>query len=277
MGFIRGGLLVVASIILFILFLIGNTFLTLSLSLQYDNVQPQFILIAEDLAEEQIGLLEGFGQEFEFMESYCENNTEFISNQEGYLFEIPCLEVSRGLDSVVEFGIISFVEKAYYQEYNCGFWDCFKETGVPFFLISEKAKDYWENNFWIVFWVSILLILVMLLLIENKFNLLTFVGGLLALSALLFNKLDGLFIRLTSSEYLEFIKIFFSEASTVFWLSLIIGVVILILGIATRLVKYGFTGHQKITQKEAKEMIKKEVKKNKEKEVEKTKTVKKKK
>jgi len=263
MGFIRGGLVVIISIILFILFLVVNTLLTLSLSLTGENVKTGLTTAATDVIDEQLGIIEELDKEFTTMEDYCVNNTDYVLSYEGNTVVIPCTTVSEGIESVLQQGVEDFVDDIYYQEYDCNFWDCLEKTGSPFFLMSEKAKDYWTNKFWISLGVAIILILIMLLLVENKFNLPIIVGALLAISALLFNRLDSLFVSLTSGDYLEFIGIFFSEASSVFWIALIIGLAILIFGIVGRILKYGLTGAKKITKKEAKEIVKKEVQKTK--------------
>ena len=73
MGFIRGGLFVIASVLLSLFFLFGNVFLTLGLSLDYDNVQPELVSVVKDITEDEISLEQKIEEKFESMELYCQN------------------------------------------------------------------------------------------------------------------------------------------------------------------------------------------------------------
>ncbi|MFC1710946.1 hypothetical protein ACFLZJ_02205 [Nanoarchaeota archaeon] len=269
MGFIRGGLLVIASIILLILFVIGGVLLVVSLSLTEDNVKTGLTAAATDVIDEQLNIVEELDKEFTIMQDYCVNNTEYVLSYEGNTVVIPCTTVSEGLEPVLQQGVEDFVDDIYYKEYDCGFWDCLEKTGSPFFLVSKKAQDYWMGKFWLTFGIAVILILLMLLLVENKVNLPIIVGALLAVSSIPIRKLDWVGGFISDSSALQVLSIFFTKSQLVFVIVLVLGLLILIAGIVLRLLKFGLTGHKKITKKEATEMVKKEV--------EKTKTVKEKK
>ena len=53
MGLIRGGLLFIVVVLLFLSFLVGNIFLTLNLSLDYNNVQPELTSVIRNIAENE--------------------------------------------------------------------------------------------------------------------------------------------------------------------------------------------------------------------------------
>ena len=55
MGVIRGGLLVIVSVLLFVSLLAGNLFLTMSWSLDYDNVKTELVSVVKELVEEEGG------------------------------------------------------------------------------------------------------------------------------------------------------------------------------------------------------------------------------
>ncbi|MBA7707240.1 hypothetical protein ES703_116109 [subsurface metagenome] len=165
MGAIRGVLLVFVSVLLFLVLLVGNTFLTLSLSLNYNNVKPELvstigIFVGDGMSfiiEETVGkkvesieddLSDEINKNLEIMEEYCQNNSDYVFSYEGNTFVIPCSVVSQGSEAIIEEGITNIVDDFYYAEYNCGFWDCFEKTGSPFFLISQKAKNYWNSKFY---------------------------------------------------------------------------------------------------------------------------------
>ena len=100
MGLIRGGLLVIASVLLFLLFLAGNLFFAFNLSLDYNNVQTELKPIITDIVEKN-NLRQNINQEFWVMESYCQNNSEYVFSNENsgdfnYVFSIPCDVVSQG-------------------------------------------------------------------------------------------------------------------------------------------------------------------------------------
>src|SRR3989344_9484351 len=148
MGLIRGGLFVIASVLLFIALLVGNLFLTLNKSLEYENIQEKLPSLIRSYAEEQFRLTATINREFPTINAYCQNNSEYVFNEYGRTFIVPCGIVSQGPELIVENEINRFVEETYYKDYNCNFWNCFKETEIPFFLVSEKAKNYWNEKFY---------------------------------------------------------------------------------------------------------------------------------
>jgi len=274
MGVIRGGLLVIVIISLFLVFLIGNIFLTLYFSLDYVNVKSELVSVVKDAVEEEISLIGGIEEEFGFMELTCQNNSNFVFSDDvsGYVFEIPCEIIFQGYDAVIDYQLNIFVEEVYYEDYDCGFLECIKETERPFFLVSEKAKDYWKNKLYFSLIISIILIVAMFFLIEQKYNLPIVVGSLLAVSALPFMKLNWVLSFLPASSFLQFFTIFFTKAYTVFLISFIFGIIILIVGIILKFFQIGFKINdlfskfskkdKKVSSKEVKEIVKKEMSKS---------------
>ena len=90
MGLIRGGLLTIVSAILFLSFFAGNAFLTLTWSLEYDTIQPELTSVIKDTIGSKMNLDEVMNENFEAMQLYCQNNSEFVFSEGGYTFEIPC-------------------------------------------------------------------------------------------------------------------------------------------------------------------------------------------
>lgn len=266
MGVIRGGLLVIVSVLLFLGLLAGSIFLTLSWSLDYENVKTELVSVVKEIVEEEGGL-ETVEQEFEFIESYCENESEYVFKERNYTFVIPCEVVGEGQEAVVDYSVSSLVEQIYYEEYECGFWDCFKEQ--PFFLVSAKAKDYWNSKFYLALIASIILIILSFFLVEKKTNLPFILGGLLILSALLFVKLDLLF-SFFGEDFSKLFSVFFSQSYSVFLKVLILGVIFLVVGIVLKFFKIGFKisnlfskKDKKVSEEDVKDIVKKEVGKSK--------------
>jgi len=239
MGFIRGGLLVIVSVLLFISLLIGNLFLTLSWSLSYDNVKVELISVSNDLFQGQNNLKSIVEEKYDFMKSYCQNNSDFVFAQEGYTFTIPCDSVAKGQDAVIGSLVDNVVKKFYYQEYDCNFLDCFKKNQQPFFLVSQKARDYWTSKFYLAMMASIVLIVLSFLLIEKKANFPILIGSLIILSSLPLFKLNW-FLSLFGNSFYGLLSVFFSQSFTMFWRVLIIGIILLAVGIIFKLFKVGF-------------------------------------
>lgn len=266
MGFLRGGLLTIVGIVLFIAFLAGNLFLTLYLSLDYDNVKPSFSSNIKDTIEEQFNIFDIITERMELITLYCENYSEYVFNQQGYTFVVPCDIILEGPEEIIIKTLDNFIENIYYRDYDCGFFDCLKKTGEPFFLVSKHAQDYWKAKFYSVLLIAVILVALSFLLIERKTNWPILVGGLLALSSLPFSKLS-LWTSFMGTQYLEFFGIFFSKSRSVFIVSLVIGIVLIVLGIVLRFVAGDFL-KQKFSKNEVIEIVNKEVKKSKQEEKE---------
>ncbi len=279
MGLIRGGLLVISLVLLFISLLLGNLFLTLSWSLNYDNVKVELASVSNEIIQKEMSVRETIVNNFKIIESYCQNNSDYVFAQEGYIFDLPCSVVLQGQDAVISHVTDTFVEEIYYKEYDCDFWDCFKKTEQPFFLVSEKAKDYWYSKFYLALMSSVVLIVLSFFLIEKRTNLPLIVGSLLIISALPFLKINWL-LSLFGDIFYGLLSIFFSQAHSVFLYSLILGIFVILIGLVFKLFKVGFkisklfSKKQNVSEDEVKEIVKEEVKKEKSKP---EKTVKKKK
>jgi hypothetical protein len=241
MGAIRGILLVFVSVFLFLSLLIGNLFLTLNLSLDYDNVKVEFGKIIEDVFEEN-NLNEIIEKDIRIMEVYCQLNSEysFKDDVSGYNFIIPCDIVDEGPIGIKNYMLNDFVEKTYYKDYDCNFLDCLKKTGSPFFLISKQAKNYWENKFYFTLLISLGLIAFSFFLVDKKSNLFIMSGGLLIVAGLFFIKLDWVLSFFSEKYFLELLGIFFSDSYTVFVISLVIGIILIGIGFLLKLFKIGF-------------------------------------
>jgi len=247
MGFIRGFFLFFIVGLLFVSLFAGNLFLTLTLSLTYDNVNTELSSAVSDIVkgevegkladlgitESDLNLTEEVEDRMDDMEEYCENETdetEYVFSYEDYTFEVPCEKVGQGTEAVIEESVENAVERIYYKSYDCEFFDCINQ-GEFYILISEEAKIYWKSKFYITLIASIVLAALALLLTQRKRNYPIILGILMAVSAIPFVKAETWIISLGSSTYLSFVSIFISEAPRVFWIMFIPGVVLIVLGI----------------------------------------------
>jgi hypothetical protein len=256
MGFIRGGLLTIVVVLLFLSLLAASMLLTLSLSLKYENIKPELTSVIRDSIEE--GIKEkGVEGDFVLMQEYCENNSVYPLTEEDYSLEVPCETVDQGLDSVVEYLANALVDKAYYDDYDCDFWDCFELDEVPFFLISEKAKQYWSSKFYFALFASIVFASLTLLLVERKTTFPILLGTLMIVSALPLLKVDWLFI-LFGDFASGMISVLFSQAMSVFWIMAIVGGVLVVLGIILKVSLADYI-KRKFSKEEVKQIVKQEV------------------
>ncbi len=278
MGFVRSSFFVIASVLLFFSFLALNTFWILDSSLEYDNVHPALVSAANDFIKEELNLIDKIGDNFMFMKLYCQNNSDFVFSdpETGFVFEISCDSINKGVEEVINEGISDFVDKVYYKDYECSFLNCFKEADVPFFLVSEKAKNYWHKNSYFALIISVFLILLMFFLIEKKTSLPFVVGGLMMLSALPFVKLNSFLSYSSNKAAIVFFKIFFSESGRISLKTLFIGLGAIAFGIFLKFFVIGFkisdifsrlsknSGENPVSKEEVKDLVKEEVSKSKE-------------
>jgi len=279
MGFIRGGLLFFVSVLLFFILLLGNTFFVLSYSLKYENVQKELGPILKNFSEDALGIIEDdfnltekMDEARKFMEEHCQNETSYIFSGGGYTFVLPCDlldEVKENSSLLVDKGIEDIIEQIYYDNYECKFWDCFKVTGMPLFFISEKAKNYWQDKFYLTLIISAVLVVLIFFLIENKQNTPLVAGSLLVLSSLPLLKLEKVVGSIAGDSYLAFIGVFFSRAGSVFWIVLIAGLILVLAGVALKFLYRG-SAKKKFSKEDVQKIVKKEVKKNKRSNVKKT-------
>lgn len=244
MAFLRGFFLVLVSVLLFFS-LISVTFLwTVSSSLEYPNIEKQSVIVIESFLIEDTNLSTYLSAVYPTMSAFCKNNSEYVFLFEGTVFNIPCQSVLQGQDAILESAIKNQVHKIYYTSYDCNFLDCFSKNPIPFFLISEKAYQYWTNNLYIFLAISAVLSGLLLLLVKKKTNMMVIFGILLIISSLLFIKLDLLFNLFSNKLIGKILRLFFSQSYSVSINLLLTGATVLIAGIAIKAVKTGFSVEQ---------------------------------
>ncbi len=271
MGLIRGGLLAVVSVLLFLSLFAGNVFLTLTWSLEYETIKPELASVVKDiLAQQGINLDEVMEEYSDEIESHCKNNSEYVFSEQGHVFVFSCDNMLQGPEEIIEQGIDSLIEEHYYKEYDCEFWDCLRQIddGQPFVLISEKARDYWKAKFYLTLMISTLLLIIIFFLVQGKHKLFIIAGISLIIASLPFMKLSWVF-SLISSEYLDFVASFFTKAYNVFLINFIIGLAVFGAGIGLKFWSVGFKLSEffskkndvkkEVSRKEVENIIKKEV------------------
>jgi hypothetical protein len=241
MGFFRGAGLTILSIILFFILLIGGLFATLSLSLKYENVYPRAYSLAYQFAETQIGEEQIKEIILSDAENYCKTNEEFVQAVGEYVVVFPCSVIQEGYESSLNYGINYVIKDLYYREYSCNFLDCFDDSQIPLFLISNYSQKFWTTLCIKFLIFSIVLFGLIFLLVKKKPSSLIVLGSLMvpiSLMILIFKK-AGEFFALSSltgeEEIISLVGgIFFSEASTIFLKMLVIGGILIVVGMILR-------------------------------------------
>jgi len=239
MGIIRGGGLIIIAIILFICLLIGNVFLVISSSLEYESVEKNLGSVMQEVVSSQVEETENVDEGFDKLKEYCETHQDFVLDSSEYDFSISCEEVLAGnSEDIVNKEAEKFLAEIYYKDYDCSFIDCFGQEDIPFFLVSEHTQKYVRNLFYYSLVAWLVLIGVMFFLVQNKKNLLIIVGVLVAVSALPFMRMSS-FSFISSNEYVPMIFSLFISAQSVFLTMFIVGLVLLGLGIGLKFWKGG--------------------------------------
>jgi len=101
------------------------------------------------------------------------------------------------------------------------------------------------------------------LLVEQKPNLFIVIGSIMVASSFILLKFENFLVSSIKYPYVLFVGLFFSGAPSVFWKILALGLIILIIGIALRLLGVNFT-KKKFSKKEVEGIVKKELNKSKE-------------
>lgn len=265
MGFIRGFLLVIVCIVLFVTLLLANIFLTFTLSLSAENVKANIGPMVSDVVNSQTELSNVINEKLPLARQYCENYSDYIFSYNGNEFQVPCdiiSAVESNADSIIQQSVSGLVDQIYYQEYNCNFWSCLSETGQPFFLVSKMAHDYWEKQFYTALLVIIILFVLGFLLVVNKPNILIISGILVLASSSIFRVVGKVAMSL-NEEFSEYAILFFFKSYYVFIIGLLVGVILLGFGISLK-VAFWESIKKRFSKEDVREIVEEEIREIKE-------------
>lgn len=254
MGFFRKSGLVILSIILFLLLLLSGVLLIFSLSLSHDNVQKEFGGFLRENILINIGNSGEVNQNYIKMVDYCKNNTEYKLNDENenLVIVIPCSEIDKGQESVIGFMSNSLIDKFYYTKYNCNsFGNCLdvskqgEVNGFPAYIFSNQFRGYLIGKFFIVLLIIFACFVLIYFLAEMKTNFLVLIGCLISGCALVLLGLEKISLGLLSSiistasqSGFSIERIISHGLSYVFWMYLILGIILIISGVALKVIVY---------------------------------------
>ncbi|MCL5018686.1 MAG: hypothetical protein M1416_02900 [Candidatus Pacearchaeota archaeon] len=239
MGFVRGLIVVVVSVLLFLSLLSMTFFGVVNSSLKYENVEQKSADVIRDVLESGFNLSKSVDNVYPLMQIYCRNNSdyEYVYYSEGFTFSIPCSTVMQGKDAVINETIRDLVRNNYYAEYDCTLFECLKES--PLFLISEKTYNDTNNNFYFFLFSSFLLFIALFIFIEKRTNTFLITGSILLICSLIFIKIDAIFSSFSGIVF-QILGIFFSNSFSISINILIAGVIFLAIGLILKIFKLGF-------------------------------------
>jgi uncharacterized protein YpmS len=237
MGFARKFGLSLACIILISSLIITNLLLTVSLSLEQETVKTEFNSIAKEVINSDTKTKSLIDRNLVYAKNECKNKTVYNFSYEGIEAEIPCSVINNGTDAVIDYAVENSFDDIYYKNYSCEMWECAKENpeGIPSVLISEEAKNYWHSKFLICLAVSLFLIIAVFLLASKKSGAFITIGVTVLLSSLPLIAAKRVISLIPESIASKAASIFFTKASFVFWIVLISGITLIIVGLALKL------------------------------------------
>ena len=266
MGIIRGGLVTIVTILLFVSLVFAGACLTFSLSLDYNVLKPEMHNTVSDILLKESDLNKSIDASLMNMKVACNVNDSIFLEMDNDFVEIPCDVVDQGSEAVISSMIDSQVEKNYYKEYNCTFWDCFNEQN-PFFIFSEHSQDYWNSKFYFGLIASMILGAALFFFIEKRSNYPFLLGVLFIIISFLFLLAGKLVPIILGWDYASIIGILFTQAYLVFLIFIIIGVILIFLGIVLKFLYLGrFIAklfHRDVTQEDVKKEVREEMQKEK--------------
>ena len=243
MGLIRGGLLFIVGVLFLGVLIAGGVFYTAQASLEEGSVREELNSVVSDSLKNDYDIDSEVDGRLEEMESFCENNTEFVFNhsESGEVFVIPCEVVSEGKDAIIEHGIEEIVDETY---------------STQFFL----SKTYWKTKFYYALVGSLILLGLLWLFVERKANSLIIAGGLAILGSLPFMALDSFASFFVEKQFVALLASLFLGANSAFIVLLVGGIIFVGVGIGLRFWTFGST-KKKFSKDEVKNIVKKEMKK----------------
>ena len=239
MGAIRGVLLVFVCVLFMITVFATGMVFSVSSSLKYDTLKAEALPLVNDFVED-MGLAEQLEEVSPMMEMYCQAFSDYTFDYEDFTIVFPCSVINQGNSAILSYGAEKAIDKIYYDEYDCKFWDCLGQSELPMFLVSAKAQSYWQGKILILLGVLAALAGLMFLLVEKKGNLGIIGGALVIAGAIPLLLLNKVLVMFTDSQIASVAGIFFSQSGEIFVRLVIVGGVLIVAGVVLRLFGVGF-------------------------------------
>lgn len=248
MGVIRGGLFVLASVLFLIAVLILGVLMTVSNSLEKQNVKENIGKIVAEQLSQKIDVNGAINQARPYLEMYCQNNSYFYldASQAGLdmgvsyplSINISCDKALNGSDVIIGEVVDEGIEQLYNKDYQCTFLNCLESESDAFYFFSLDFKNYLDAKYYFVFIAVIVLFVLMFLFSRSKSNAFLVAGVMTFLVSLLFMKMTSLFGFVEGYAKI-LLDIFFSESYLTFLRLFIVGIFVLGIGIILKFTSLG--------------------------------------
>ncbi|MCL5730416.1 MAG: hypothetical protein M1165_02515 [Candidatus Pacearchaeota archaeon] len=215
---IRGLLIVLSSVLLFVSLLIAGISWDLSSSLQYKSIEGNAVSFIGQISGQQINITQQIESGMNMLKFYCATNQEYRATLQNYTFRLSCQSVNSGesASQLASEVITNFVSDAYNASYSCTYWDCFGKYPAPTFLISRQAEFYWRS----IFYYSLIAVLglsaALFFLVEKKRNFPFVIGWNVVLASLPILGISKLLPILNNKLISDAASLFFSQSTATF-------------------------------------------------------------
>ncbi len=164
---------------------------------------------------------------YKSMLDYCSAHDYYFFREPVFSYEsnIDCNKFLSKEASLVELAVGGFIYEIYYQDYDCGFFDCFSKTGSIFFLISQHSADYFKAKVSLFSLIALICIGILLVLAEKRSMVLIVSGALLILASFFIRIFINTLLSLGLNKFINFqemnfdinvfFKLFFTQLSFV--------------------------------------------------------------
>jgi len=242
MGFIRGAFVFVFAIGIFFSLFAANLFLTISLSLNYNNAAPYLKNVSNELAQNS-GEKAIILKEYDNKKILC-SETNFSEKEINITFKeekipVPCEVIQKGANSVIDYTLNKSVDYYYYKNYECTFLECIQTKDPTLALVSQTAKDYWQNKFNSTILIAIALFALLFLFIKEKYSSFVLGGILTIFAAMPFKQITWVLSLIPDLLPFKIIPVFFTESTTVFTIMLVLGIILIAIGIGIKFFDWG--------------------------------------
>lgn len=227
MSFIRGAVITLFGFVLAISIILMNVSITFASSLDYEDLKPALDNSTNGIIGSILDVEAVFGEE---LNNYCNIDSQYIFNYGNESFTIPCEVIEEGEDSITIYIQDNFIEQIYYANYDCEFWECVKDSEVPFVLISDKARVYWAGKAVLLAIMSLVLFGLIFLVAEKRPSKFISFGILLAFCSLPFKNMDWI-LKIVPAQVAPLFSLFSQKAHGVFVVMLIISIIFALTGI----------------------------------------------
>lgn len=268
MGLIRSLLFYVSVFILFLSVVLGSLVFAMSLSLDYDLIESEFVSASKNHSEGDFDFVEAgyklddeVSRAWEMMNVSCINETHYYFYSAGYEFEIPCYlyDDPQGKAKLHNYLVSNIFEDNYYGEHDFKFFDLFRETKLTPFLFSKQAKGYWDNWFYILSFLFLISLALVFVFVGTKINTLFLLGGIMVFSSFILSKV-GSFFQFILRRSVSFENLLFIETGFVAVRIFIFGIVFIFAWVILRLFFSDFL-KKKFSQRDVSKIVKEELKK----------------